>query len=57
MDAGQAVKAYARAFHACYLQLALSDVSAVVHHGNTLALECWQEAITPAAIAFPKSAA
>lgn len=50
-----AVDVDARAFHACYLQLALTDVSAVVVNGNTLALSAWQVASTPAALAYPKS--
>jgi hypothetical protein len=44
----------ARAFHACYLQLALTDVSAFVFHGNALSLEARRSAVTPAAILYPK---
>lgn len=50
-----AVDVDARAYHACYLQLAFADVSAVVVHGNTLSLQTWGSMPTPAAIAFPKT--
>lgn len=50
-----AVDIDARAYHACYLQLAMTNVSAVVYYGNTLALEAWQSAMTPAALFYPKS--
>lgn len=50
-----AVDIDARAYHACYLQLSMADVSGVVLHGNTLGLEAWQAAMTPAAVLFPKS--
>lgn len=44
-----------RAMCALYLQLAATDCSAVVVHGNTLSAEPpWAATPTPAAIAFPK---
>lgn len=43
-----------RAMCGAYLQLALTDSSAVVVHGNTLSLEQWMATETPAAVLFPK---
>lgn len=43
-----------RAICGCYIQLALTDTSASVIHGNTLSLETWGGSITPAAALFPK---
>lgn len=43
-----------RAICGAYIQLCLTDASATVIHGNTLSLESWGGAVTPAAVLFPK---
>lgn len=43
-----------RACCGAYLQIALSDASAVVIHGNTLSLDAWSSMVTPAALFYPK---
>ncbi len=43
-----------RAICGAYIQLCLTDTSATVIHGNTLSLESWGGAVTPAALYFPK---
>lgn len=43
-----------RAIRAAYVQAALTDASADVFHGNSLSLQVWGAARTPAAIMFPK---
>ncbi len=43
-----------RAICGAYIQLCLTDASATVIHGNTLSLESWGGAVTPAALYFPK---
>lgn len=40
----------------CYIQLTLTNTSAVVVHGNTLTLETWGQLVTRAAVEHPKIA-
>lgn len=40
----------------CYIQLTLTNTSAVVVHGNTLTLETWGQLVTRAAVEHPKNA-
>lgn len=44
-----------RAMSAAYIQLALTDCSAIVAHGDTLRLEIRMKTATPAACLFPKT--
>lgn len=44
-----------RAMAGCYIQCAMTDVSGIIFHGNTLSLDVWARTPTPAAILYPKT--